>query len=171
MVAATARSLIRNHWNGHLPIDPTPIARAVGVEVMDDSDMGSVLGRFDYVDGRPHIYVNSKKSALCQRFTIAHELGHYALRHGDSFEDSADQFVEIPRRLVELEANKFAAFLLVPGSAVEHLIMRRNIVDPQRLMEIFDVSEVVLETSLDDSGGFHEIQAKRGGSGPAATHV
>lgn len=148
MVATTARSLIDDYWNGRFPINPKAIARAVGVEVKRDVNMGSILGRFDYVDGKPHIYVNAKRSVLCQRFTIAHELGHYALGHGDYFEDTVDQFAEIPRRLIELEANWFAAYLLVPGCAVEPLIMRRNIVNPLRLMKIFDVSEVVLETSL-----------------------
>ncbi len=71
------------------------------------------------------IGVNNNQSANRQRFTIAHELGHYLLHSGDGVH--VDEDFKIKRRdsrssegvdLEEIEANLFAAEILIP----EHLL-------------------------------------------------
>lgn len=74
-------------------------------------------------DVRPVIVVNSRHSPVRQRFTIAHELGHLLLHnftgpHADQrfrFRDarSSDGLVD-----EEIEANQFAAELLMPRELV-----------------------------------------------------
>ncbi|MBV8368568.1 MAG: ImmA/IrrE family metallo-endopeptidase [Candidatus Eremiobacteraeota bacterium] len=66
-----------------------------------------------------------------QRFTIAHELGHFRLHVGRPLllETSATHFSlnerrtggEVPSPYEEAQANRFAAELLMPRSTVEHL--------------------------------------------------
>ena len=45
-----------------------------------------ICGRFLYIDDEPAIFYNAKHTAPMQAFTIAHELGHYFLRHLDGTE-------------------------------------------------------------------------------------
>ena len=63
------------------PVSPGEICRALGITVR--------VRPFDYVAGLfvnddvfPVIVVNSRERRVRQRFTIAHELGHYFLGHG-----------------------------------------------------------------------------------------
>ncbi|WP_244826021.1 MULTISPECIES: ImmA/IrrE family metallo-endopeptidase [unclassified Caballeronia] len=152
MPIRTAEYLYSKYWDGRLPVDPEAIARAAGVTVNFDPDMGEVFGRFERVDGKPHIYINSREGKRRQRFSIAHELGHFALRHGNSFVDTAKQFVEVPRRLVELQANTFALELLIPGFAVDILIEKRNITSIKKLSEQFHVGQGAMTIKLGQMG-------------------
>lgn len=81
-----------------------------------------ICGRFLYIDDEPAIFYNAKHTEPMQAFTIAHELGHYFLRHLDGAEteiicidrdfnrlDSNDNSSE-----KEVEANYFASCLLMP---------------------------------------------------------
>lgn len=45
-----------------------------------------VCGRFLFIDDEPAIFYNAKHTEAMQAFTIAHELGHYFLRHLDDME-------------------------------------------------------------------------------------
>lgn len=66
-------------------------------------------------DGRALIGVNSVEAEVRQRFTIAHELGHFFLHpNQDAFIDYRDNKYGIMRTPREKEANAFAAALLMP---------------------------------------------------------
>ena len=67
------------------------------------------------------IVVNKKDSVVRQYFTLAHELGHIILGHIEKGKNSAifrsqyfDYSEDTPARRYEMEANYFAAVLLVP---------------------------------------------------------
>src|SRR3954469_4734973 len=67
----------------HLPVDPFAIARKLGIQVFIDYGLpGEVSGmlrkRSGYQD--PEILLNANDSRNRQRFTCAHELGHYNQR-------------------------------------------------------------------------------------------
>lgn len=80
-------------------------------------------GRLMYINGIPVIYYNAKHKKEIQAFTIAHELGHYFLNH---LENSEAEIICIdrdferyddnddPQKELEVEANYFAACLLLP---------------------------------------------------------
>lgn len=84
---------------------------------------GEECGRFMYVNTEPVIFYNVKHTEEIQAFTIAHELGHYFLKHLDDsqpeticlnrdFQRTDDSDDE--RQQHEVEANYFAACLLLP---------------------------------------------------------
>jgi Zn-dependent peptidase ImmA (M78 family) len=147
-----AREMLDKHWDKRLPVNPVAIAQAAGVTVYRDPNAGSISGRFEIADGSPRIYVNSHESRLRQRFTIAHELGHFALRHGSRFRDTAGSFASVQIDPVETQANRFAAELLMPAAAINGLIERRGITDFAQLVELFDVSQQAMQFRLKNLG-------------------
>lgn len=67
-------------------------------------------------DGRALIGINSSEVRVRQRFSIAHELGHYFLHpQKDAFVDYRDNRRDVMRTPREREANMFAAALLMPS--------------------------------------------------------
>lgn len=73
------------------------------------------------------ILITTERSLHMQRFTAAHELGHFVLDH----EGSLDREVRMPgnttnRPLVEVEADTFAAEFLMPKWLVKAIAERRG---------------------------------------------
>lgn len=107
-----------------LPIDPIRIADALGIDVYTARMQAGVSGTLEKVSGSdPVIYLDQDDSLNRQRFTCAHELGHYVKRtaHGDGdydFVDYRDQLASTGTRQEEVYANQFAAALLMPEELV-----------------------------------------------------
>mgnify|MGYP001584530096 CR=1 FL=1 len=103
------------------PIKVVSIAKALGVRVLSNKNFPrSLSGLIRCVDGAFEIYVNSNHPASRQRFTIAHELGHYMLhrdRIGDGIIDDYLYRSELTDSL-EHEANQYAARLLMPEALI-----------------------------------------------------
>ncbi len=66
-------------------------------------------------EGRPMIGINGMQAAVRQRFTLAHEFGHYRLGHGTVLDRDSDINGSDPR---EVQANYFAGEFLAPRDAV-----------------------------------------------------
>lgn len=105
---------------GDAPVDVVVLAEKLGFKVVpfDFPDTISAVVRI-YEDGKKVIGVNKKQSEVRQRFSIAHELGHYLSGH-ESY--NHDQIVVDPERRyqdpsfqAEQEADEFAAELLMPS--------------------------------------------------------
>lgn len=129
-----ARELLERAWlkddppRLRLPVDPIAIARQLGIEVYTDYELppevsGMLRKRAGYED--PEILLNARDSRNRQRFTCAHELGHYTQRV-KSGEDEAWEYVDRRDPLSaqgqapeEVYANQFAAELLMPRDAVD----------------------------------------------------
>src|SRR5690606_4472121 len=104
------------------PVDPIKVTRALGIDVrlarFKDPTISGIL-RANGV-----IYVNYADAPVRQRFTIAHELGHYVLHSAsenpamDLYRDERSSAGIEPR---EMEANNFAAALLMPAPLVAKL--------------------------------------------------
>ncbi|SAL78441.1 hypothetical protein AWB74_05349 [Caballeronia arvi] len=149
MPRMAARYMLSEHWDGKLPVDPFAIARSAGVTVEHDAEMEpKELGRFEFVDGKPHIYTNPNEPVSRLRYVVAHELGHFALEHGKRFVDTALQFWPVHYDRAEHQANQFALELLVPDFALNIMISKRNIMNFVRLTEIFAVSDLVMKHRL-----------------------
>jgi len=101
-----------------VPVDR--IAKQVGAEVRFLPYEGELAGMLARSGGNPVIGVNSLHHRNRQRFTIAHELGHlllhdldvhfdrdFRVRHRDATSSTATDPIEV-------EANRFAAELLMP---------------------------------------------------------
>lgn len=77
-------------------------------------------GLFIRKDGYSLIGINNKEPLARQRFTIAHELGHYFLHpNKNTFIDYRDNKTGIERTPKEVQANMFAAALLMPRKKLE----------------------------------------------------
>lgn len=92
-----------------------------------------ICGRFMYIDDEPVIFYNSKHTKAMQAFTIAHELGHYFLKHLETEEaeiicldrdfqrmDDSDD----AKKEREVEANYFASCLLMPLDLIHPVFAR-----------------------------------------------
>ncbi|GAA2571900.1 ImmA/IrrE family metallo-endopeptidase [Pseudonocardia hydrocarbonoxydans] len=108
------------------PVPVIKIVESEGIELVYSRSQGIESG-FAMRDGsRRIIGVNNLEAPRRQRFTIAHELGHLDL-HAER-ELTVDQSVRIYKRdevssmatnLEEIEANAFAAALLMPKDFIE----------------------------------------------------
>lgn len=104
-----------------LPIDVKALAERYGIAVREGQMEENVSGMLVVKEQGAIIGVNQAHHPNRQRFTIAHELGHYFLhRHkGRVFVDAAPVFFRDAASAEgddwqEVEANAFAAELLMP---------------------------------------------------------
>lgn len=95
------------------------------------------------------IYVNKKHSQNRQRYTIAHEFGHYCLHRGftNDFEDTTFFRKEKDWTSIEYDANQFAADLLMPKESVENAL-DNDIITIKGLSEAFGVSMIAMRNRL-----------------------
>lgn len=124
-----ASQILENTNCGQLPIDPTAIAEKNNIRVVDHEVSDDVSGVLFIESGSAVIGVNPTHSPVRQRFTIAHELGHFFLAHerGGLFVDRPSRHFTVMYRDTnsstgeieqEKEANAFAAALLMPAKCV-----------------------------------------------------
>lgn len=121
----TAAEVLRKHYGTHvvLPIDPTAIALAEGIDVRSSTFRGTyretVLGYIEKHNGNVRIVINQDNPLTRKRFTCAHELAHYFLHHtGDELE-----FLDMRstvKNKKEREADTFAAELLMPADILRN---------------------------------------------------
>ena len=150
-MALTAKQIIQKYWDdGSLPVNPTAIANKMGIAVLADPHLDG-SGHFipiDTLTGRPLIVYNPTEHRVRQRFTIAHELGHYVLNHGERNRDKPEQFSMSFGDPVETDANTFAARLLMPATFVHALVQIRGITGVPTLARMFDVSQAAMRYRL-----------------------
>lgn len=127
-VKSIARELLDQYEVSDPPVPVERLAKAEGIRlVLKDleGDISGFLLRQD--DGSPVIGVNSHHPRVRQRFTVAHELGHYLLGAEDSLHIDRKFELKLRSNLSsqgvdsdEMEANLFAAELLMPGFLLNH---------------------------------------------------
>jgi Zn-dependent peptidase ImmA (M78 family) len=130
----------------------------VGLEDICRAEGLAVCARpFDYVAGLflnddvfPVIVVNSRQPSARQRFTVAHELGHYYLRHErGSFAEPGGGSRQ------ERDAERFAANLLMPAAWVRRYWATYGANPENRisiLAAMFEVSRAALRVRLKELG-------------------
>ena len=151
------------------PIDVFGLINRIGIELFE-KPMEDCMSGFIKIEGAESlIVINKNHHVNRQRFTAAHELGHYCLHRLE--EDEFQLFVDesftngivdkrkhVSRRVfnrnsdsasgeydIEIEANRFAAALLMPEKLIEDYVERWEIditsdFDIKRLSKRFDVS-------------------------------
>jgi Zn-dependent peptidase ImmA (M78 family) len=132
-----AQQILDAVWvSGRRPVDPFQIARSLGIRVYVDQGLepdvaGMLVKQPGYDD--PEIVLNANDSRNRQRFTCAHELGHYNKRSksGDfgewHFVDRRDSLSGQGSNPDEIYANQFAAALLMPAPWVRELADRYEV--------------------------------------------
>lgn len=153
--AAAAQSILDRYSDRDLmPVNLEKIAADLGARIAPlpstlPPDLRNLSGMYkrDH-DGVPTLFYNSADSAVRRRFTIAHELGHHVLDHGDSFRDAAANFSASVFDHKEAAANRFAADLLMPAEIVQFMIEHEGVSSIQELASSFKVSEVAMSYRL-----------------------
>lgn len=151
-----AAELLQACWaDGRIPVDPVLIAHQLGVRVhrvsLPANHSGALVKR---EGGDPVILLQEGDSTNRQRFTCAHELGHYVRRAGDDafgFVDLRSSLSEQGTNPEEIFANRFAANLLMPEDAVRERI-GRNAPDIVILANEFQVSAEAMRFRLRNLG-------------------
>ena len=110
------------------PVHVERLAKSLGIKVRYFPLDEELSGMIFYKEGHVVVGVNARHHVNRQRFTIAHELGHFSL-HNDILEQGAhvDKTITMLKRdgesstgdvRIEVEANQFAAALLMPKDLI-----------------------------------------------------
>ena len=91
----------------------------LGVEVIIAQLGPGIAGLYSPIRGGV-LLVNGKDTPVRRRFTLAHELGHHCLGHGERL--VTETMVSAPYEPPEVDANQFAAEFLAPQVAVEEFV-------------------------------------------------
>jgi Zn-dependent peptidase ImmA (M78 family) len=166
--ADAARNLLTNARITEPPVPVEQLARDAGAVIsyqpFEAEDISGLLYRTE--GSAPVIGVNSTNPKVRQRFTIGHELGHLALHHGHdlilerlvrlNFRDATSSTASDQE---EIEANQFAAELLMPRELLQHsltiLLQGKPLSDldvVRRLAKRFEVSQSAMEYRLTSLG-------------------
>lgn len=143
--------IVAQHLNS-APVSVENIARALGLSVRYAS-MGEISGEIRRDDFGYVITINSTDARARQRFTLAHEIGHYILHRdliGDGIVDDAMYRSKLSSYF-ETQANQYAAFVLMPPMLFkEKAASVHN--DTATLAQIFGVSRQAAEFRLKNLG-------------------
>lgn len=117
----SAAELLDNLGYNTPPFNPFQIAEELGIEIDQSvtTETISRSGSICIINGKPRIWVNPFDPDVRQRFTAAHELGHYVngdLKSNSNIVDTPDTLYRTDGHSnpCEVKANKFAAQLLMP---------------------------------------------------------
>jgi Zn-dependent peptidase ImmA (M78 family) len=126
-IERVARKLLEANTVTRAPIPVEELADALKIDVRYSEGSDDVSGALIRNTDSVVIAVNSAQHENRQRFTIAHELGHFLLHRGtrvhfdeDFRIDYRDATSSDATKREEIEANGFAAALLMP----ERILMR-----------------------------------------------
>lgn len=152
---AAAQELLAAAGVKKAPVPVDRVAAKCGVRILEWEFGAEVSGLLLDLDSGPVIGVNSHQSPGRQRFTVAHELGHYLLSHHDNFHidlASATAHGESANYSWrdERAANDFAAELLMPANLV--ISAARTEPSVQTLAEEFEVSREAMGFRLINLG-------------------
>lgn len=145
---------------GRYPVDPVRIAHELGIDVRQSFLSPNVSGALIKEVGQdPVILLNANDSRNRQRFTCAHELGHFVARQNANG-GSPDEYEYIDLRDTvwsasaqipsERWANQFAANLLMPSGEVKRLAGQGKTVTQMAIY--FDVSVEAMTYRLKNLG-------------------
>ena len=150
-VEEIAENSLHQHGLYSIPVDPVVLASELGIRVnnakFSEPSLAAMLAKRG---SNIWILLDESGSPSRKRFSIAHELGHHFLhlesdgeivdRNADLFRVSEYATSEItPERRREIEANQFAAALLMPERLVRQVWPDYSSVS--EMAKLFQVSE------------------------------
>lgn len=164
-----ASELLSQFGIASFPIPVDKVAQLLSVRVVYQPMKGDISGMLYRQPERVVIGVNSGHAMTRQRFTIAHELGHLQLHEGRPMiidhlfrvkVNMRDGRSSMATDAEEIEANRFAAELLMPRLAVKervaHFLSRRGELSEHafifELARYFNVSPEAMDYRLINLG-------------------
>lgn len=135
---------VRNSNIQHEPLDVERLAISLGLDVRYEPLSSDVSGSLSKESGGYVVVVNSLHHPNRQRFTLAHEIGHYCLHRSqkDRFVDEVF-FRDETRSPMEMEANRFAAELLMPEHGFRDFVHNQSS-KVEALADRFGVSSLAI---------------------------
>lgn len=126
------------------PLDVAALASALGINLKSYPMSDDVSGHLCLSNGKWEISINSLHHPKRQRFTLAHELGHYILHRWrcQNFEDKK-LFRNTDSNPMEAEANEYAANLMMPENEFRTFVQTRSS-KINDLADHFDVSAIAV---------------------------
>jgi Zn-dependent peptidase ImmA (M78 family)/DNA-binding XRE family transcriptional regulator len=152
---AAARETLQKADADSVPVEVKAIARKLGVAMFFRPLPDALSAFLLRGEGRSVIGVNANQPAVRQRFSAAHECGHFVLRHTDEsvfdYAVPATSDGEPPGYdpNSEREANSYAAELLMPR---EHLQRDAPGTSLSRLAQRYEVSQEAMSFRLKNLG-------------------
>lgn len=127
--------LLKSSNTRAIPVRVDTVAHYLGIKVEFVQLGENVSGLLIIEQGKPTIGINESHPFVRQRFTLAHEIGHYVLHGNDAtlFIDKKysvvfrDPNTSSGEHRAEIQANQFAAALLMPYPLLEAEVTRRNL--------------------------------------------
>jgi Zn-dependent peptidase ImmA (M78 family) len=166
-VKAAALKCLKDCGITKAPTNVETVAAKTGAIISYESYSEDLSGVLVKEKNRIVMGVNSCHSKTRQRFTIAHEIGHLVLQHkGELFVDKTvmkrDELSSQATDRQEIDANNFAAELLMPEMLIIEAVQRRQAKKPDNnsaefineLAEEFQVSPQAMEYRLTNLGMF-----------------
>lgn len=148
--------IIKRHWDS-VPVPVETIASDLEVPIEYRALPQNISGAIERCEGGYKIVVNNTHARTRQRFTIAHELGHYIYHRdllgqgvGDTlaFRAEGTPFPNPSITVVhERQANTFASNLLMPNHLVSKL-KRQGLRTPEQLAAALEVSPEAMRIKL-----------------------
>lgn len=148
-----AKSILKMARITSVPVDVKKIASVLGFTVVEYPFPDKLSGQVTVIEGQKIIGVNEKHPKTRQRYTIAHELGHFLNGHQHyqmSYIDDHTRFYD-PHFHQEKEADLFAGELLMPKDLLEKDVAELG-VDVTKLSEKYVVSEQSMIIRLTSTG-------------------
>ena len=145
MAAQKGETEAKRHGFDALPIDPFAIAASNDIEIVPKpSEVAGVSGAIIFVgESVTIIHATNIRSAGFQRFTVAHELGHYFLDgHAEEIRASGGHHFSKAGftqgdRSIEIEADHFASGVLMPKRLVRE-VLNDSTVGLESILELAD---------------------------------
>lgn len=138
-------------YNIRCPVNLYYVAHRLDVEIYKTKKLPrQVLGSVKLSDDKIWIItINSNQINPRQRFSIAHEMGHILLDHGEA----GYQFIDTigkQDQLYERQADTFATELLMPAVEFKNIYFNHHITNPADIADYFQVSMQTTEIRISE---------------------
>ena len=148
-----ANKILYSYWNLKIPVDVYQVAENIGFHIVENQNKNNnailnLNNKTIIINNNESNTNNLNEQKLQNKFTIAHQLGHYVLNHTKTkqndliFIDDDDVFNGKKNYdYREVEANMFAARLLIPTDALREVMINVKNVTINDIAYFFQVKE------------------------------
>ncbi|MCI0393110.1 MAG: ImmA/IrrE family metallo-endopeptidase [Acidobacteria bacterium] len=163
-----ADELYERMGNKSLPVDVYNIAKRLGLKITETKLGGEISGMLISRAGSNYIFVEVDDHPHRKRFSVGHEIAHFYLGHQSQHGEHViiDRGYSISKRdgkastgqnQKEIEANQFAATLLMPSKLLREKVkevrgLPLHDYQVEKLAKIFYVSEQAMMHRLSNLG-------------------
>lgn len=145
--------------SGDIPVDIISLALKNGLKISYFNPAQSKSNTLENVSGlldksNNTIYINSTDSPERQRFTLAHELGHYIYNHDEDKYGLNYRDRKRDRNSAEIQADDFAGEVLMPSPILRKKLKEYSDARPtiSEFATLFGVSKDAMRVKLDNMG-------------------